>query len=120
MYACREGNMRLVWMDILNRLVGNVEAEGTMEILCMADMRCDRRMLSGKDGKCHGQNTKFYTGRDNLIYTACMSYGDKLSSIVESIPNESGKILDELSDKTKDSRRLARKVTYYMEDTKDV
>lgn len=55
-----------------------------------------------------------------LIYTACMSYGDKVSAIVESIPNERGTLLNELSDKAKASRRLARKVSYYMEGTRDV
>lgn len=47
-----------------------------------------------------------------LIYAACMSYGDKLSEIIKSIPNEE---TDKLSDRAKDSWNLARKITGYME-----
>ena len=48
-----------------------------------------------------------------LLYAACMSYGDKLSEIVKSIPNEE---TDRLSDRAKDSWNLARKITEYMEE----
>lgn len=48
-----------------------------------------------------------------LLYVACMSYGNKLSEIVKSIPNEE---TDKLSDRAKDSWNLARKITEYMED----
>lgn len=56
-----------------------------------------------------------------LLYAACMSYGDKLSEIVKSIPNESFAInglghMHGLSDRSKDSYNLARKITEYMED----
>jgi len=51
-----------------------------------------------------------------LLYAACMSYGDKLSQILKSIPNEGGVILDSLSDRAKASWNLARKITEYMED----
>lgn len=47
-----------------------------------------------------------------LLYAACMSYGDKLSEIIKSIPNEE---TDKLSDRAKDSWNLARKITGYME-----
>ena len=47
-----------------------------------------------------------------LLYAACMSYGDKLSEIIKSIPNEE---TDRLSDRAKDSWNLARKITEYME-----
>lgn len=50
-----------------------------------------------------------------LLYAACMNYGDKLSEIIKSIPNE-GNIIDRLSDRAKDSWSLARKITSYMED----
>lgn len=43
-----------------------------------------------------------------LIYAACMSYGDKLSGIIKSIPNESS-VIDELADKAKKSWELARR-----------
>ncbi len=49
-----------------------------------------------------------------LLYAACMSYGDKLSDIVKSIPNEA-ETTDELSDRAKESWNLARKITEYME-----
>jgi len=55
-----------------------------------------------------------------LLYAACMSYGDKLSQVLKSIPNERGIILDSLSDRAKDSWNLARKITEYMEDKDNV
>ena len=51
-----------------------------------------------------------------LLYTACMSYGDKLSQILKSIPNEVEIVLDRLSDRAKESWSLARKITEYMEE----
>ena len=55
-----------------------------------------------------------------LIYAACMSYGNKLSEIVKSIPNELFAInglghMHGLADRAKDSWNLARKITEYME-----
>lgn len=50
-----------------------------------------------------------------LLYAACMSYGDKLSGIIKSIPNEGENIIDRLSNRAKDSWNLARKITDYME-----
>lgn len=50
-----------------------------------------------------------------LLYAACMSYGDKLSQILKSIPNEGEIVLDKLSDRAKESWNLARKITEYME-----
>ena len=51
-----------------------------------------------------------------LIYAACMSYGDKLAEIKKSIPNERKIVLDNLSDRAKDSWNLAKKITGYMEE----
>lgn len=48
-----------------------------------------------------------------LLYAACMSYGDKLSGIIKSIPNED---TNRLSDRAKDSWNLAGKITEYMEE----
>ena len=42
-----------------------------------------------------------------LLYIACMNYGNKLSEIVESIPNEE---TDSLADRAKVSWNLARKI----------
>ena len=55
-----------------------------------------------------------------LLYAACMSYGDKLSEIKKSIPNEGEIVLDNLADRAKDSWNLAKKITGYMEDKDDV
>ena len=55
-----------------------------------------------------------------LIYAACMNYGDKSAEIKRSIPNESEIILDNLSDRAKGSWSLARKITKYMEDKSNV
>ncbi len=49
-----------------------------------------------------------------LLYATCMSYGDKLSDIVKSIPNEM-ESTNRLSDRAKDSWNFARKITEYME-----
>lgn len=46
-----------------------------------------------------------------LLYAACMSYGDKLSEVIKSIPNEE---TNNLSDRAKDSWNLARKITGYL------
>ncbi len=51
-----------------------------------------------------------------LLYTACMSYGDKLSEIVKSIPHEEENIVNGLSDRARDSWNLAKKLTEYMEE----
>ncbi len=59
-------------------------------------------------------NTINFTQEDlQLIYAACMSYGDKLSEIIKSIPNE--RSADGLADRAKSSWSLARKVAEYME-----
>lgn len=50
-----------------------------------------------------------------LLYAACMSYGEKLSQVLKNIPNEGEIVLDKLSDRSKDSWNLARKITGYME-----
>lgn len=50
-----------------------------------------------------------------LFYAACMSYGDKLSEMAKSIPNEGEPILDGLSERASDCWSLARKITEYME-----
>ena len=47
-----------------------------------------------------------------LLYAACMSYGDKISEIIKSIPNEE---TDKLADRAKESWNLARKITEYMD-----
>ena len=55
-----------------------------------------------------------------LIYAACMSYGDKLAEIKKSIPDEGKTVLDNLADRAKESWNLARKITEYMEDRSNV
>lgn len=49
-----------------------------------------------------------------LLYAACMSYGDKLSEVIKSIPNEE---TDKLSNRAKESWNIARKVTEYMDES---
>lgn len=48
----------------------------------------------------------------HLIYAATMSYGNKLSEIIKSLPNEN---TDSLSKKMTQSYDLAVKITAYME-----
>lgn len=50
-----------------------------------------------------------------LLYAACMSYGDKLSGIIKNIPNEEEIIVNRLSDRAKGSWNLAIKITGYIE-----
>lgn len=59
---------------------------------------------------------KFTQEELQLLYVACMSYGDKLSGIIKSIPNEEENVVNRLSDRAKDSWNLARKITEYMEE----
>ena len=49
-----------------------------------------------------------------LFYAACMSYGDRLSEILKSIPNEKESVMDGLSGSAKESWNLAQKITEYM------
>ena len=58
---------------------------------------------------------KFTQEELQLLYAACMSYGDKLSQVLKSVPNEGEIVLNRLSDRAKDSWNLARKITGYME-----
>lgn len=56
-----------------------------------------------------------------LLYAACISYGNKLSEIVKSIPNESFAInglghMHGLAGRAEDSYNLARRITEYMEE----
>lgn len=44
-----------------------------------------------------------------LIYAACMSYGNKLAEMLNNIPNEP-EIFDKLGDRAKESWNLARKI----------
>jgi hypothetical protein len=53
-----------------------------------------------------------------LIYAACMSYGNELAEMAKRIPNEK-EIADVLADKAKESWDLARKITGYMESEVD-
>ena len=48
----------------------------------------------------------------HMLYAACMSYGDKLSGIIKSIPNEE---TDTLSDRAKEFWGLAIKINEYMD-----
>lgn len=59
-----------------------------------------------------GKKISFTQEELQLLYAACMSYGDKLSEIIKSIPNER---TDKLTDRAKASWNLARKITEYME-----
>ena len=45
-----------------------------------------------------------------LLYAACMSYGDKLSDISKKIPNESESVLYSLSVRAEESWNLAKKI----------
>lgn len=64
---------------------------------------------------------EFTQGELQLLYAACMSYGDKLSNISKEIPNELAAVngigqIPGLLDRAKDSWDLARKIAEYMEE----
>ncbi len=52
-----------------------------------------------------------------LIYAACMSYGDKLAEIKKTIPYEDEMITDRLADRAKAGWNLAKKVSEYMQES---
>ena len=57
--------------------------------------------------------TPFSRNELDLMYAACMAYGNKLSEIAKEIPIEL-KIADLLSKKTKESWNMAIKITNYL------
>ena len=59
-----------------------------------------------------GNKMEFTQEELQLLYAACMSYGERLSGIIKSISNEGENIVNGLSD----SGNLARKITEYMEE----
>lgn len=62
------------------------------------------------------ENTINFTQKElQLIYAACMSYGDKLAEIKKTIPNEDEIILDRLADHAKDIWNLAKKAAECMD-----
>lgn len=64
------------------------------------------------------ENTINFTQEElQLIYVACMGYGDKLAEIKKTIPNEDEMILDRLADRAKDSWNLAKKVSGCMQES---
>lgn len=52
-----------------------------------------------------------------LIYAACISYGDKLAEIKKTIPYEDEMITDRLADRAKAGWNLAKKVSEYMQES---
>ena len=58
--------------------------------------------------------TPFSRNELNLMYAACMAYGNKLFEMAREIPNEP-KIVDLLSKKAKESWNMAVKITDYLE-----
>ncbi|MDE6970858.1 MAG: hypothetical protein K2P69_14040 [Eubacterium sp.] len=66
------------------------------------------------------ENTMNFTQEElQLIYAACMSYGDKLAEIKKTIPNEDEIIFDRLADRAKDCWNLVKKVSGCMQNHKD-
>lgn len=68
-----------------------------------------------------GNRINFTEEELQLLYAACMSYGNKLSEIVKSIPNESFAInglehMHGLADRAKDSWNLARRIAEHLEE----
>lgn len=66
-------------------------------------------------------NINFTYEELQLLYAACMSYGDKLSNIIKEIPNELVAIngigqIHGLSGRSEDAWNIARKITEYMEE----
>ena len=70
-------------------------------------------------GKIMNKILEFTQDELQLLYAACMNYGDKLAEIKKSIPNEGEIVLDNLADRAKESWNLARKITEYLEEQID-
>lgn len=63
-----------------------------------------------------GENFPFTQTEMQMLYAACMSYGDKLSHIiVKHIPHEDAGIVKSLSERATEFWNLAAKITGYME-----
>lgn len=52
-----------------------------------------------------------------LIYAACMSYGDKLAEIKKTIPYEDERITDRLADRAKAGWNLEKKISGCMQES---
>jgi len=62
------------------------------------------------------ENTINFTQEElQLIYAACMSYGDKLAEIKKTIPYEDEMIPDRLADRAKDCWNIAKKAAGCMD-----
>lgn len=73
------------------------------------------RYLHKRDDMNMKNNTMDFTQEElQLIYAACMSYGDKLAEIKKSIPHEDEVILDRLVDRAKANWSLSKKVKGYI------
>lgn len=68
-----------------------------------------------EDGAGWGEGINFTQEELQLLYAACMSYGDKLAEVMKNIPNEGEIVLGRLSGRAKGSWNLAKKITGYME-----
>lgn len=76
-----------------------------------SDSWCETEEINGdKDTRF----TPFSRNELNLMYAACMAYGNKLFEMVKEIPNEP-QIADLLSKKAKESWNMAVKITDYLE-----
>ena len=58
---------------------------------------------------------KFTENELNLLYAACMSYGNRLAETAREFPNEDN-ILNASADRAKESYNLARKVITLIEE----
>lgn len=61
---------------------------------------------------------KFTENELNLLYAACMSYGNSLVDTGKKLPNED-KIVDIIADRAKESYNLARKITTLIEEVSE-
>lgn len=105
-------------MGILGKSAENVRTGIEAEII--TDMRWYRLLIDRKVENIMNKTLEFTQEELQLLYAACMSYGDKLAEIKKSIPDEGKDILDNLADRAKGSWNLARKITEYMEDKDNV
>lgn len=61
---------------------------------------------------------KFTENELNLLYAACMSYGNFLADTGKKLPNED-KIVDIIADRAKESYNLARKIVTLIEEVSE-
>lgn len=81
-----------------------------------SDSWCEtEKIITDSNNEKDVRFTPFSRNELDLMYAACMAYGNKLFEMAREIPNEP-QIADLLSKKAKESWNMAIKITNYLDD----